>query len=83
MAEKIEGIDYVSSTEMTAELGISRQTLWRWRTEGKIPPGHKFRDGRVLFTLGEVEEIRRFSTHIEPLQGVRHRQIGLFRGESE
>lgn len=37
MAEKIEGIDYVSSTEMTAELGISRQTLWRWRTEGKIP----------------------------------------------
>ncbi len=80
MPVKIEGVNYVSSTEVLDEFDISRQTLWRWRTQGKIPAGHKFRDGRILFSDSELEEIRRFATHLEPLDQLVNNQLDLFGG---
>ena len=64
---EINGIQYILTTEILNELGISRQTLWRWRQEGKIPAGHRYRDGKVLFTIQETEAIRQFANRIEPI----------------
>jgi len=67
MILKVNGETYLSTTEVLQQLDISRQTLWRWRQEGKIPPGHRYRDGKVLFTIHEVETIKQFAHHIEPI----------------
>jgi len=66
-----------SASEISEEIGVSRQTLWRWRTGGKIPLGHKYRDGKVLFTGDEVDEIRRFANRIEPIAVSTKNQIPL------
>jgi len=75
---EIDGIRYVSASQITEELGITRQTLWRWRSEGKIPPGHKFRNSRILFTPSEAEAIRRHALRLEPLDPVEANQLNLF-----
>jgi len=75
----IDGTFYFSATDVAAVLKISRQTLWRWRRAGKIPLGHRFRDGQTLFTEGEVEEIRSFAHRIEPIGATDRNQLELFR----
>lgn len=77
---EIEGIEYYSATDVLKELGVSRQTLWRWRHQGKIPIGHRYRDGRILFTDEEVEAIRQFANRIEPLEQLNNHQLKLFNG---
>ncbi len=67
VAVEIEGVNYVSAAELAREVGVSRQTIWRWRKEGKIPAGHRFRDRQVMFTIREVEAIRRHANRIEPI----------------
>ena len=48
---EIEGTTYVTATAVAEEVDVCRQTLWRWRQEGKIPLGHRLRrNGQVLFT---------------------------------
>ena len=78
MTLEIEGTAYVSGNDLQRELGVSRQTLWRWRREGHIPQGHRFRDGKVLFTQEEAAEIRRFANRIEPIDAAGRNQLGLF-----
>ena len=67
MAVEIEGVHYVSAAELAKEVGVSRQTLWRWRKEAKIPAGHRFRDRQVMFTEPEAEAIREHANRIEPI----------------
>jgi predicted site-specific integrase-resolvase len=67
MSVKISGVIYFSTADVTEELRISRQTLWRWRQNGRIPPGHRYRNRYVLFTKREVEAIRHFANRIEPI----------------
>jgi hypothetical protein len=81
MPLEIEGITYVSAQELIAELAISRVTFWRWRREGRIPPGHLYRGGRVVFTLTETEVVRAFANRIEPLQTAERNQLNLFNGK--
>ena len=76
---QIDGIAYFSATDLTAALGISRQTLWRWRRAGKIPLGHRFRDGQTFFTKEEVEEIKGFASRIEPIGERDRNQLELFK----
>ena len=57
---------------------VSRQTLWRWRQEGKIPPGHRFRNRHVVFTPAEVREIEQYANRIEPVEPPDIRQRDLF-----
>ena len=78
MSNKIDGVTYFSMGEVTRELKISRQTLWRWRQEGKIPTGHRYRDRKVLFTEREAEAIRRFANRIEPIEQPDVEQPDLF-----
>jgi predicted DNA-binding transcriptional regulator AlpA len=75
---EIEGTRYFSGADVTREAGISRQTLWRWRQEGKIPQGHRYRDGRVLFTQTELDAIRDFANRIEPINEASAGQLKLF-----
>jgi predicted DNA-binding transcriptional regulator AlpA len=69
---------YFSVNEVLGDTGVSRQTLWRWRQDGKVPLGHRFRDRQVLFDEEEFQAIRSYATHVERLDdGVR--QLRLFR----
>jgi predicted DNA-binding transcriptional regulator AlpA len=76
----INGISYIGASELATELGVSRQTLWRWRTEEKIPQGHRFRDKRILFTMAEVDEIRQYANKLEPATPAAPGQFKLFNG---
>ncbi len=82
MPVEIQGEHYLTNTEVSEELGVSRQTLWRWREKGRIPSGLRFRTRQVLFTLSEVEAIRVFANHLEPiaLGGGAAKQPGIVHG---
>ena len=75
---KIDGIKYSSTSDVIREVGISRQTLWRWRQVAKVPQGHRYRDGRILFTGDEIKAIREFANHIEPIDQESTNQLKLF-----
>jgi predicted DNA-binding transcriptional regulator AlpA len=57
---------YVTATEIIQTLGISRQTLWRWRQDGRIPPGSKYKERVLVFTETEAALIRDFAERIVP-----------------
>jgi len=59
---------YYSSADVQQELRVTRQTLWRWRRDGKIPQGRRYRDRQVLFTQEELEAIREFANRLEPAE---------------
>lgn len=83
MPLQIDGITYLNASETLEEAGVSRQTLWRWRQEGKIPSGHRYRDHEVLFTREEVEEIKAFANRLEPIGAdLDSSQLRLFGGGS-
>lgn len=78
---QIAGITYISAAALQKELRISRQTLWRWRQEAKVPAGYRFRNRQILFTAAEVETIREFANRLEPAEagaGSTRRQLRLF-----
>ena len=66
MPVQIDGEQYFTHTEVSEELAVSRQTLWRWREKGRIPSGLRYRTRQVLFKRAEVEVIRQFANHLEP-----------------
>jgi hypothetical protein len=80
MPVQIEGVTYFSAAEIHQELEISRQTIWRWRQEGKIPAGRRYRNRQILFTAAERQSIHEFANHLEPADAVGSRQLGLFNG---
>jgi hypothetical protein len=76
----IEGEEYFTNSEVSDELKVSRQTLWRWREKGSIPAGLRYRTRQVLFKGDEVEAIRQFANRLVPIElgGSSIRQLGLF-----
>jgi predicted DNA-binding transcriptional regulator AlpA len=64
----IDGVAYVSAADLLQDLGIARQTLWRWRKARKIPPGRRYRGRDVVFTKEEVEIIREYANRLEPAE---------------
>jgi len=74
----ISGVEYFGLVDVAEELEVSRQTLWRWRRNGSIPAGFRFRDRRVFFTAAEVEKIMRFANRIEPIDQPNPNQMNLF-----
>lgn len=67
MPVEINGISYLTATDVLDQVPVTRQTLWRWRQEGKIPAGHRYRNRQVVFTSGEVEAIREYANRVEPI----------------
>ena len=78
MPIEVERVTYVFASELAAELGVSRTTFWRWRREGKIPSGRRYRDGQILFSEVEAQRVRDFATRIEPIDLADPRQLRLF-----
>ena len=77
---RIDGSDYYSVTQVLKSTGVSRQTLWRWRQEGKVPAGRLFRDKQVVFTAEEFEQIRQYANRVEPISKDPRSQLNLFKG---
>jgi len=78
MGFEIEGTSYLVANELLDELDITRQTLWRWRRAGRIPQGHRFRDGKVVFTQEAADEVRQYANRIEPIDVAERNQLRLF-----
>ena len=74
---RIDGSDYYSVAHILKSAGISRQTLWRWRQEGRVPSGHRFRDKQILFTAEELEQIRQYANRVEPIGNDPRSQLNL------
>jgi len=80
MSVTIDGHEYYTAVEIMKRIRISRTTLWRWRSEGKIPAGRLYRGGTIVFTVEELSEIRAFANRLEPVQGLNRDQLNLFNG---
>lgn len=76
---KVDGVTYYSASEVARAAGISRQSLWRWRTEGKVPLGRRYRDRQILFTVRELEQVKEYANRLEPAEPA-SQQIRLFNG---
>ncbi len=74
----INNLEYFTATDVQKRVGVSRQTLWRWRQEGAIPLGHRFRNRHVVFTPQEVEVIVAFANQIDPIEPSDNPQEDLF-----
>lgn len=77
----IERTEYFTAADIQRDLGVARQTLWRWRKNGKIPQGRRYRDRQVVFTRQEIEVIREYSNRLEPADASDD-QLKLFKSRS-
>ena len=66
MPIQIDGVRYFTAGDVTKEAKVSRQTLWRWRQEGRAPSGRRYRGRHLLFTEEELAEVVRFAHRLEP-----------------
>jgi hypothetical protein len=82
MPIQIEGVEYFTAADIYRELGVARQTLWRWRKTAKIPLGRRYRDRLVVFTREEVDAIREYSNRLEPAEATTSNQLKLFKASS-
>lgn len=80
MAVIIDQKQYLTASEILELVGVSRQTLWRWRQEGKVPQGNRYRNRQVIFSPEEVEVICEFANRIEPISDDEDIQLSLFNG---
>lgn len=78
MPIQINEIIYLTASELQEELSLSRQTLWRWRQDGKVPPGHRYRRHQVIFTPDEAQAIREYANEVEPIDAESRDQLRLF-----
>ena len=69
MPVNINNINYLPVSELLEELEVTRQTLWRWRRQGKIPRGYRLRNRMVVFSPSEVSEIKGFANQLQPIEG--------------
>jgi predicted site-specific integrase-resolvase len=76
----IDGVTYFSVIAAAKAAGVSRQTVWRWHQDGKIPPGHLYRGRYTVFSASELNAIREFANRIEPIRRETVGQLGLFNG---
>jgi hypothetical protein len=81
MPIEVDGSRYLTAADVLEELKITRQTLWRWRQDGKVPLGRRYRDKKILFSAHDVELIRIYANRVEPIERNAAKQLGLFASE--
>jgi len=65
-ALQIDGVSYFTAAQVAEAANVSRQTLWRWRTQGKVPAGQRYRDRIVLFTKDDFVSVLEYANRLEP-----------------
>lgn len=78
MPLQIAGSEYLTVAEVCRLVGVSRQTLWRWRQDSRIPIGRRFRGQRLVFSSDEVDQIRGYASLLEPADQALKGQLRLF-----
>ena len=68
MPLEVDGGEYFSADEVAEQADVSRQTLWRWRQEGLVPAGRKYRRRRLLFSREDLKAILDFAHRLEPVE---------------
>jgi transposase-like protein len=68
---EIDGVAYYLASDVARAVGVSRQTLWRWRNAGYIPKGHR-RRRQVLYNAAEIDTIRKYANWLEPADVTSH-----------
>jgi len=78
------GIRYYSKSETASAIGVSRQTLYRWIQDRKIPSPRfeRKRDGRLFYSESEFKLIEVFTNGIEQLHETRECQLLAFPSKS-
>lgn len=76
MPIEIEGVEYFTAADIQREVGVVRQTLWRWRRARVIPQGLRYRNKSIVFTRAEVEVIREYANRLEPADSPQPRRHG-------
>lgn len=76
MPIEIEGVEYFTAADIQREVGVVRQTLWRWRRARVIPQGLRYRNKSIVFTRAEVDAIREYSNRLEPADSSQPRRYG-------
>lgn len=66
MPVEISGKRFFTVTDLTEIVGVTRQTIWRWRRDGRVPTGRRYRGQNIVFTREEVEEIYAHAHRLEP-----------------
>ena len=74
----IDEQEYFTQSEVAVLVGVTRQTLWRWRLHSAIPSGHLYRDRQVVFSRPEVETIREYAHRMAPPGANGLQQLTLF-----
>ena len=71
----INNIKYLTRSEVIEELGVTRQSLWRWRKAGLVPPGNCYRGRQVIFNEEDRTLIESCGLRVSPIQGEESRQL--------
>jgi predicted DNA-binding transcriptional regulator AlpA len=82
MPVDVDGVMYYFAADIMSQVGVSRQTLWRWRQDGKIPSGYRYRDRHIVFSADEFQAICKYAHRLEPAGVVAPQQLRLFDGPS-
>ena len=61
----VSGTHFYTATDTTELVGVSRQSLWRWRRESLVPCGRRYRGRELLYTREEVEAIYAYAHRLE------------------
>lgn len=78
MPVELDSGRFFTAQEVTREVGVTRQTLWRWRRAGKIPAGHRFRNGQILYSTEDLEAVREYANRLVPLSAEDSHQLSIF-----
>lgn len=78
MPIQVNGIQYITAQEAAEAVDVSRQTIWRWRKNRKIPAGYRFRNGQLLFSREEFAVIQKYANRLQPSEAADAGQITLF-----
>lgn len=78
MPIQVEGVHYITAQEAAEAVDVSRQTIWRWRKDRKIPAGYRYRNGQLLFSREEFVAIERYANRLQPSDAADAGQITIF-----
>lgn len=66
MPIELKGSTFYALNEVAELAEVTRQTIWRWKRDGKVPSGRRYRGRELLFTRRELKKICDYAHRLEP-----------------